>query len=207
MLLACILTTRPQCHVLHFDQHLFIWFILAYIYLMVEPPICLQDHLWDYAHTHTHTRMQPFYSLLGFCPGLPGWASTRKVKPGRQNQSGSTGARDNEWQWHQLGHMNICTWPRHITMPASHHSVFTGQMPFLPPNFLPHSLHKTNEKLSSYPICTQSSARTKLLIDMNVVFHTRRSLGTMHSADLPLQSATTRYKTWLSGIFWPENVI
>jgi len=29
-------------------------------------------------HTHTHT---PFYSLLGFCPGLPGWASTRKVKP------------------------------------------------------------------------------------------------------------------------------
>jgi len=24
--------------------------------------------------------------------------------------------------------------PRQITMPASHHSVFTGQMPFLPPN-------------------------------------------------------------------------
>jgi len=29
----------------------------------------------------THT--QPFYSPLGFCPGLPGWADTRKVKPGR----------------------------------------------------------------------------------------------------------------------------
>jgi len=25
-------------------------------------------------------------------------------------------------------------WPRYITMPASHHSVFTGHMPFLPPN-------------------------------------------------------------------------
>jgi len=24
---------------------------------------------------------QPFYGLLGFCPGLPRWASTRKVKP------------------------------------------------------------------------------------------------------------------------------
>ena len=25
------------------------------------------------------------------------------------------------WQQHQLGHMQIRTWPRHITMPASHH--------------------------------------------------------------------------------------
>jgi len=29
--------------------------------------------------THTHT--QPFYGSLGFCPGLPGWAGTRKAKP------------------------------------------------------------------------------------------------------------------------------
>ena len=28
-----------------------------------------------YKHTHTHTR------LLALCPGLPGWAGTRKVKP------------------------------------------------------------------------------------------------------------------------------
>jgi len=27
----------------------------------------------------------------------------------RKNQSGFTGARDSEWQWHQLGHMQICT--------------------------------------------------------------------------------------------------
>jgi len=26
---------------------------------------------------------------------------------------------------------NSAPWPRHITMPATHHSVFTGQMPFL----------------------------------------------------------------------------
>jgi len=37
-----------------------------------------------------------------------------------------TEARDSEWQWHQLGHMQVCT---SVTMPAPHHSVF-----FLPPN-------------------------------------------------------------------------
>ena len=31
--------------------------------------------------THTHT--QPFYCSSGICPGPPGWAGTRKVKPRR----------------------------------------------------------------------------------------------------------------------------
>ena len=46
-----------------------------------------------------------------------------------------TEARDSEWQWHQLGHMQVYTSPRsrQITMQAPHHSV-TGRMPFLPPN-------------------------------------------------------------------------
>jgi len=39
------------------------------------------------------------------------------------------------WQWHQLDHTQI-TAPRsrQITTPVPHHSVFTGQMPFMPPN-------------------------------------------------------------------------
>jgi len=44
-----------------------------------------------------------------------------------------TEARDSEWQWHQLGHMQVCT-SLQTTTPTPHHSVFTGQMPFLPPN-------------------------------------------------------------------------
>ena len=36
-----------------------------------------------HTHTHTHTHTQPFYCSAGICPGLPGWAGTRKVKPGR----------------------------------------------------------------------------------------------------------------------------
>jgi len=51
------------------------------------------------------------------CPGLSRWAGTRKVK----NQSGFTGARDSEWQWHQLGYMQICTLPQtdnHASIPS-----------------------------------------------------------------------------------------
>jgi len=29
-----------------------------------------------------------------------------------KNQYGSTGARDSEWQWHQVGHMQIYTSPQ-----------------------------------------------------------------------------------------------
>jgi len=34
-----------------------------------------------------------------------------------------TEARDSEWQWHQLGHMQVCTLLQTIT-PAPHHSCF-----------------------------------------------------------------------------------
>ena len=72
-------------------------------------------------HTHTHT--QPFYCSSGLCPGPPGWAGTRKVKPGRLNQSGFTGVRDSEWQWHLLGYMQVRT-SSQTTTSTSHHSVF-----------------------------------------------------------------------------------
>ena len=44
-------------------------------------------------------------------------------------------ARDSEWQWHQLGHMQVCTplqTDNHASTPLL--SFFTGRMPFLPPN-------------------------------------------------------------------------
>jgi len=52
---------------------------------------------------------------------------------GKTNQDFAE-ARDSEWQWHQLGHMQICTSSRQTTMPAPRHLVFTGRMPFLPSN-------------------------------------------------------------------------
>jgi len=52
-------------------------------------------------HTHTHTYLTALF------PGLPRRASTR------QNQCKTnldfTKAKDSEWQWHQLGHMQVCT--------------------------------------------------------------------------------------------------
>jgi len=46
-----------------------------------------------------------------------------------------TEARDSEWQWHALGHMQLCTslqTDNHASTPPL--SFFTGRMPFLPPN-------------------------------------------------------------------------
>jgi len=39
------------------------------------------------------------------------------------------------WQWHQLDYMPVVsTHFRQTTTLVPHHSVFTGQMPLLPPN-------------------------------------------------------------------------
>jgi len=46
-----------------------------------------------------------------------------------------TGARDSEWQWHQLGHMQVCTLlqtDNHASTPPL--SFFADQIPFLPPS-------------------------------------------------------------------------
>jgi len=74
--------------------------------------------------THTHTR------LTALCPGLPGWAGTKKVKPIwillKQETVSGSGI-----------HWAICKSAprsRQITTPVPHRSVFTGRMPFLPPN-------------------------------------------------------------------------
>jgi len=46
-----------------------------------------------------------------------------------------TEARDSEWQWHQLGHVQVC-----ISFQTGNHAsapplkFFTGRMPFLLPN-------------------------------------------------------------------------
>jgi len=74
-----------------------------------------------HTHTHTHTRLSALF------PWLPRWAGTRNLD--------FTEARDSEWQWHQLVHMQTCTslqTDNHASI--SHHPVLTGRMPFLPPN-------------------------------------------------------------------------
>jgi len=91
----------------------------ATVLLPARIPICL---IFIVYHTHTY--------LTAFYPGLSGWAGTRKVKP----MWILLKQRDSEWQWHQLGHMQVCTSLQRDTTPAPHHSVFTCQMPFQSPN-------------------------------------------------------------------------
>jgi len=46
-----------------------------------------------------------------------------------------TEARYSEWQWHQLGYVQVCTLfqtDNHASTPPL--SFFAGRMPFLPPN-------------------------------------------------------------------------
>ena len=52
-----------------------------------------------FTQTHIHTRLTALFL------GLPRWAGTRKVK----TYLDFTEARDSEWQWHQLGLMQVCT--------------------------------------------------------------------------------------------------
>jgi len=79
-------------------------------------------------HTHTHTHTHPVNGSLSRTT----WVS--RYQKGKTNLD-FTEARDSEWQWHQLGHMQVCTslWTdNHASTPPL--SFFTGRMPFLPPN-------------------------------------------------------------------------
>jgi len=80
-----------------------------------------------HTHTHTHTHTQRLTALFSRTTQVSGY------QKGKTNLD-FTEARDSEWQWHQLGICKSAPRSRQITTPATHHSVFTGRMPFLPPN-------------------------------------------------------------------------
>jgi len=75
-------------------------------------------------HTHTH----PFNGPMS------GSTRVSQYQKGKTDLD-FTGARDSEWQWHQLGDMQVC-----ISLQTDNHAstsllkFFTGRMPFLPPN-------------------------------------------------------------------------
>ena len=62
--------------------------------------------------THTHSFNGPFSGTT--------WVS--RYQKGKTSPD-FTEARDSEWQWHQLSHMQVCTLLQTDTMPAPYHSV------------------------------------------------------------------------------------
>ena len=82
----------------------------------------------DGSGTDTHTRTQPFNGPSS------GTTQVSRYQKGKTNLD-FTEARDSEWQWHQLSHMQVCTTlqtDNHASTPPL--SFFTGRMPILPPN-------------------------------------------------------------------------
>jgi len=87
-------------------------------------PDCIIADNYSAPDTHTHPFNGPF----------SGTTQVSHCQKGKTNLD-FTEARDSEWQWHQLGHMQVCTLlqidNRASTPPLC---FFTGRMPFLPPN-------------------------------------------------------------------------
>ena len=85
-------------------------------------------------HTHTH----PFNGPLS------GTTQVGRYQKGNTNLD-ICETRDSEWQWHQLGRMQVCTslqTDNHDSTPPL--SFFTVRMPFLPPNQQCQSTEGTN---------------------------------------------------------------
>ena len=76
-----------------------------------------RSHARTHARTHTHTQTHTFNGPLS--------ATTRVSWYGKSKTNlDFTEARDSEWQWHQLGHMQVCISLQTVTTPALHRSVF-----------------------------------------------------------------------------------
>ena len=105
-------------------------------------------------HTHTH----PFNGPMS------GTTRVSRYQEGKTNLD-FTGARDSEWQWHQLGRMQVCTslqTDNHASTPPLR--FFTGRMPFLPPNHQRQSTEGTNlieliGQSNTIVACTATSAQ------------------------------------------------
>ena len=91
-------------------------------------------------HTHTHPFNGPF----------SGTTRVSRYQKGKTNLD-FTEARDSEWQWHQLGHMQVSTslqTDNHASTPPL--SFFTGRMPFLLPNQQRQSTEGTSQRDANY---------------------------------------------------------
>ena len=130
-----------KCHILYQYSNLIyatetcqMFPVLSVIKWLILPAL---EHSADceVSNTHTHTR------LTALCPGLPGWAGTRKAKPIwillKQEIVSGSGI---SWATCKSAPRS-----RQITTPTPHHSVFMGRMPFLPPNQQRQSTEVSNQ--------------------------------------------------------------
>ena len=88
-------------------------------------------------HTHTHTR--PFNGPFS------GTTRVSRHEKGKTNLD-FTGARDSEWQWHWLGHMQVC-----ISLQTDNHAS-TPPLGFYRPDALPAAQPTVSKHFRSWAI-------------------------------------------------------
>ena len=93
-----------------------------------------QDQDRDQQHTHTHPYNGP----------LSGTTRMSRYQKGKTNLS-FTEARDSEWQWHQVGHMQVCT-----SLQTDNHAS-TPPLSFLPAGCLSYRPTNSVKSLKARP--------------------------------------------------------
>jgi len=109
-------------------------------------------HVCNLQRTHTHL----------FNGSLSGTTQVSRYQKGKTNLD-LTEARDSEWQWHQLVHMQVCTslqTDNHASTPPL--SVLTGQMPFLPTN---------QQHQSMQALCAYCAKKIYIIFHSNICLH------------------------------------
>jgi len=80
-------------------------------YSEVSSPVKTYVHKGTHTHAHTHARTHARTHAHTHTPSNGPLSGTTRVswyQKGKTNLD-FTGARDSEWQWHQLDHMQVCT--------------------------------------------------------------------------------------------------
>ena len=103
------------------------YFTSTFVILLTIVPV-YKLYLLTYLPYDTHTNTDPFNGSFS------GTTWVGRYQKGKTYLD-FTEARDSDWQWHQMGRMQVCTslqTDNHASTSAL--SFFTGRMPFLPPN-------------------------------------------------------------------------
>jgi len=100
---------RPGSLLVHLHCILFVLLLQTTIHLALVLTLSVSH---SHTHTHTHTISSPFRKTHThthpFNGPLSGTTGVSRYQKGTTNLD-FTEARDSEWQWHKLGHMQICT--------------------------------------------------------------------------------------------------
>ena len=96
----------------------------------------------------------------------------------RETNPDFTEVRDSEWQWHQLGHMQVCT-----SLQTDNHastsplSFFTGRMPFLPSNQQCQSTEGQKRHKDTIRQNKHRKMTNKFGLEKGLIFHTCSPCG------------------------------